>query len=444
MKRNKPSGIAATAILAAALSFESSPAADLGPAVEKELPSLLKFYRTAHANPELSYFEKNTAERLAAELARVGFDVTSPMGRYPDQGLTCYGVVAVLKNGAGPTVLVRTDTDALPVEEKTGAQFASKVRMADESGAQVSVMHACGHDLHQTVLVGAARVLAAQKDRWHGTLILIGQPDEERGGGARALLADGLYKRWPVPDYALAEHVDPSLEAGQIGYCAGWAMANIDMLDITVYGIGSHGAQPHLGKDPIVLSTQIINGLQTLVSRSINPVEVGVVTVGSIHGGSKHNIIPDEVKLQLTVRSFKDDVRRTLLEGIERIAVGTARAYGLPEDRLPVVHNREQEFFPALYNDPQLVERTVGALRKELGDNSVVEILPTTGGEDFSEFGRTEHKVPIFMFRVGTALPGSDPKTRPGLHSARFLPEAEPGIRTGVRALTAAVLDLMG
>ena len=412
--------------------------------VEKEVPSLVELYQELHAAPELSFFEKNTSARLAGELRVAGYEVTTPAGKYSFADYTCYGVVAVLKNGKGPTVLVRTEMDALPVEEKTGVAWASKVRMQDITGEEVGVMHACGHDMHQTVLVGAARVLAGMKDRWSGTLILIGQTAEERGAGARALLADGLYRRWPVPDYALSEHLDPGLEAGQVGYCPGWAMANIDMIDITIRGVGAHGARPHQGRDPIVIAAQVINALQTIVSREINPVDPGVVTVGSIHGGSKHNIIPDEVKLQLTVRTFTDEVRQKVLEAIERITVNTARAAGLPENLLPVIHNRSEEFFPVLYNDPQLVDSTVKAFRAALREENVLRQKPTTGGEDFSEFGRTDHKVPIFLFRLGSAEPGSDPSSRPGLHSPYFKPAPELTIRTGVKAMSAAVLNLLG
>ena len=273
--------------------------------------------------------------------------------------------------------------------------------------------------------------------------ILIGQTAEERGGGARALLADGLYERWPVPDYALAQHGDPTLDAGSVGYCPGWAWANIDMIDLTVRGIGAHGARPHQGRDPVVLAAQIVNSLQTLVSRTIDPIDAGVVTVGSIHGGSKHNIIPDQVEMQLTVRSLTDEVRAELLEGIERITLNTARAAGVPDDRLPVVHNRPQEFFAALHNDPQLVESSVDAFRETLGSENVIPKRPTTAGEDFSEFGLSSHKVPIFMFFVGTGQPGSDPETRPGWHSAYYLPEAELSLRTGVKAMSSALLKQM-
>lgn len=408
----------------------------------RELDALIEFYKDLHASPELSYFEEKTSAKMAAELERLGFEVTRPVGRYDGEDHTCWGVVAMLKNGDGPTVLVRADMDALPLEEKTGAAFASRVRMTDVTGEEVPVMHACGHDMHVTVLLGAAGRLAANRDKWKGTLVMIGQTAEERGGGARALLRDGLYERWPVPDFALAEHVDPTIEAGKVGYCPEWAMANVDMVDMTVRGVGAHGARPHEGRDPIVLSAQIINSLQTVVSREINPVDAGVVTVGAIHGGTKHNIIPDEVNLQLTVRSFSDEVRERILASIRRIAENTARAAGVPEDRLPLIKFSDG-FTPSLYNDPVLTERSVRAMAAVIGQENLVRLKPSTGGEDFSEYGRTEHKVPIFMFRLGTAAPGSDPEGRPGLHSGYFLPEVELTIKTGVTAMTAAVLDLM-
>ncbi len=416
---------------------------DLNRLVSAELNSLSAFYKDLHANPELSYFEKNTSAKIAAELRSAGFEVTYPVGKYPGGKYTCYGVVAVMKNGPGPTVMVRADMDALPIEEKTGLEWASRVRMKDISGEEVGVMHACGHDMHSTTLVGTARVLSQLKSRWSGTLIMIGQTAEERGGGARALLADGLYERWPVPDYALALHVDTGVEAGKVGYCPGWAWASVDMVDITIRGVGAHGARPHQGRDPVVIAAQVINALQTIVSREINPVDPGVVTVGSIHGGSKHNIIPDEVKLQLTVRSFTEEVRQRILSSIERITLNTCRAAGVPQDRLPIISG-SVEYTPGLYNDPELTASTVKALESVLGEANVVRIKPTTGGEDFSEYGRTEHKVPIFYFRVGSAEPGSDPASRPGLHSSLFKPVHEPAITAGVKAMTAAVLNLMG
>jgi amidohydrolase len=424
------------------LAVEPVKAQTLGSVVEAELPSLAELYKHFHSTPELSCLEKETSAELAAHLREAGYEVTHPVGRFSDSTRISYGVVAILKNGSGPTVMVRGDMDALPLEEKTGLPYASKVSMADVNGQISHVMHACGHDMHTTVLVGTARALVKMRSLWAGTLILIGQPAEEFGAGARAMLAGGLYERWPVPDYVIAEHVDPGLEAGRVGYRPGWAMANVNSVDILIRGIGAHGARPHQGRDPIVIAAQVINALQTIVSREIDPVETGVVTVGSIHGGTKHNIIPDEVRLQLTVRSYTDEVRRNILKAVERITINTCRAAGVPEDRLPVITSPD-EFTPALYNDPDLAGRLAGVLRKTLGEENVVEIPPTTGGEDFSEYGRTEHKVPILMLRLGSAQSGSDPLTRPGLHNPNYYPVFEMTIRTGVKTMTAAVLDLM-
>ncbi len=409
---------------------------------EFDLPYLLDFYRARHAVPELSYFEEKTSAVMADELEKLGYEVTRKVGKYPDQKYTCWGVVGMMKNGKGPVLLIRADMDALPVEEKTGAGFASKARAVDVTGQEVPVMHACGHDLHMTVFLGAAARLASNRDKWKGTLVLIGQPAEERGGGAAAMLADGLYERWPVPDFALAEHVDPSVDAGSIGWCPGYAMANVDMLDITVRGVGSHGAMPDKGRDPVVLSAQLINAFQTIVSREIEPVEPAVVTVGSIHGGTKHNIIPDEVKLQLTTRSFSDTVRQQILGSIERICANTARAYGLPEDRLPLI-SLDESTFPALYNDPALTERSVKAMAAVLGQDKLVRIKPTMGGEDFSAYGHTPHKAPVFMFRVGTGKPGVPQEQRPGLHSPLMLPDYENAIRAGVEAMNAAAMAIL-
>src|SRR5436190_2899296 len=353
--------------------------------VQKEKASLLALYKELHSHPELSFQEQNTSRRVAEELKKTGCDVTTGIGRY--------GVVGVLRNGAGPTIMVRTDLDALPVKEQTGLPYASTVVTKDSLGNEVPVMHACGHDIHMSCAVGTARVLAQLKDRWHGTVVLIGQPAEEKGGGARAMLADGLFQKFPLPEFCLALHDDTELAAGQIGYTPGFAAANVNSVDITVQGVGGHGAHPDRTKDPIVLAAQIVLALQTIVSREIAPGEPAVVTVGSIHGGTKHNIIPDEVKLQLTVRSYTDAVRTNVLESIERIVRGQAAAAGLSEDRMPIV-KLSDDATPALYNDPELTERIVRVFKKEFGEKNVEEKKPTMGGEDFAEFGRTQEKVP--------------------------------------------------
>ena len=293
----------------------SSPRDAVQAQVNQDYPTLFELYKNLHSHPELSFQEEKTSARVAEELRHAGYEVATGVGKY--------GVVAVLRNGPGPTVLVRTDMDALPVKEQTGLAYASSVTAKAPEGEDVPVMHACGHDINMTCVLGAARALAQLKDRWQGTLIVIGQPAEERGGGARAMLADGLFQRFPRPDFCVALHDDSELAAGSIGYTPGYALANVDSVDITIHGVGGHGAYPHKTKDPVVLAAQIVLALQTIVSRAVQPGEAAVVTVGSIHGGTKHNIIPDEVKLQLTVRSYTDEVRVQTLDAIKRIAGGS-------------------------------------------------------------------------------------------------------------------------
>jgi amidohydrolase len=433
----------------ACLLFTSAPLLAASPALRTELaaqlaadyPSLESLYRHFHANPELSLMEEKTAAKLAAELRDVGCEVTEHFGGT--------GVVAVLKNGDGPTLLLRADLDALPVREETGLPYASTVRVKDLAGDEVPVMHACGHDLHLTVLVGAARRLAALKDHWRGTLLLIGQPAEERGLGARAMLTAGLYRLYPKPDYAIALHDSATLPAGTVGTLEGFIMANVETLEITVRGQGGHGAAPHLTKDPVVLAARIVLALQTIVSRELRPGEPAVVTVGSIHGGTKSNIIPDEVKLQLTLRSYSDDTRRYLVDAIARICRGEALAAGLPEDRLPVLTLVENDFTPSLYNDPALTQRITGVLSDWLGSENLKPIQPEMIGEDFSRYGRTTEKVPSTMIRLGAVAPKTWHEAQrtgaplPSLHSSKFAPAPEPTIKTGVTVLTAAALDLL-
>lgn len=408
--------------------------------VEAEYSNLFSLYQHFHANPELSFQEAKTAARLAGELKQAGFEVTTGVGKH--------GVVAVLRNGDGPTVLVRSDLDGLPVKEQTGLPYASTAMAKDDSGKDVPVMHACGHDVHMTCLVGVARVLTKLKDQWSGTLVMIGQPAEERGGGARAMLKDGLFTRFPRPDFCIALHDSAVLAAGTIGYTPGFAMANVDSVDITVRGVGGHGAQPHSTKDPIVLASQVVLVLQNIVSRELKPGTPAVVTVGSIHGGLKHNIIPDEVKLQLTVRSYADDVRAQLLKAIERIARGQAVAAGLPENLMPIVEIND-DFTPATYNDPKLTARLVGVFQKWFGEANVLEQPPSMGGEDFAEYGRTDPKVPICMFSIGGVKRESYDAAKGGgkplisLHSPFWSPDPEPTLKTGVTAMSAAVLELM-
>jgi amidohydrolase len=408
--------------------------------VKQESGSLLALYKDLHRHPELSFAEKETSKRIAEELRQAGCEVTTGIGRY--------GVVGVFRNGPGPTVLVRTDLDGLPVKEQTGLSYASTVTSKDAQGVDVPVMHACGHDLHMSCAVGTARALAKLKEHWKGTVVIIGQPAEERGGGALAMLADGLFEKFPRPNFCLALHDDTELPAGKIGFTPGYAAANVNSVDLTVFGVGGHGAHPDRARDPIVLAAQIVMALQTIVSREIPPGEPAVVTVGSIHGGTKHNIIPDEVKLQLTVRSYTDDVRKKTLDAIERIAKGEAIAAGVPEDRMPAVKMSE-DMTPALYNDPKLTERVLRVFKREFGEDNVVEKRPTMGGEDFSEFGRTKEKVPVFMFNLGAARREAieeherTGKALPSLHSSLWAPDAAPSIETGVEAMTLAVMDLL-
>lgn len=410
--------------------------------VKAEYASLEALYKDLHAHPELSLMEERTAGVVAAELRRAGFEVTERVGGF--------GLVGVLKNGPGPTLLLRTDLDGLPVEEETGLPYASKKRVKDLAGREVAAMHACGHDLHMTVFAGTARLLASMRDRWSGTLVMIGQPAEERGIGARAMLADGLYTKFPKPDFAVALHDIATLPAGTVGTLEGFMMANVDTLDITVRGIGGHGAYPHTTKDPIVLAARIVVALQTIVSRETRPIEPAVVTVGSIQGGTKHNIIPDEVKLQLTVRSYSDHVRKQTLEAIRRICRGEAIAAGIPDDRMPVVTSSENEYTPATYNDPALTRRVHGALTIWLGADNVKTIDPEMGGEDFSRYGRTAERVPICMFRLGVVAPdvfaGSQRTGAPlpSLHSNKFAPLPEPSIKTGVTGMVGVALEILG
>jgi len=401
---------------------------------------LIALYEHLHEHPELSFQEQETSARIALELERAGFQVTTGVGGY--------GVVAVLENGTGPVLMLRSDMDALPVREQTGLPYASTVVATQDDGNEVPVMHACGHDVHMTVLVGTARALAASRDTWHGTLVLVAQPAEERGAGARLMLADGLFKRFPRPDYNLALHASAELPAGSIGYTRGYAMANVDSVDINIRGIGGHGAYPHKTRDPVVLAAELILQLQTIVSREISPLESAVITVGSIHGGSKHNIIGDSVKLQLTVRSYSDETRDYLLRRIREISIGLARTAGLPEELLPEVRVKD-EYTPSVYNDPLLTDKAAAVLKSEFGEQNVREVPPVMAGEDFARYGRTQPPVPSLLFWLGTVDPErysvatEEGENLPGLHSPLFKPLPAPAIETGVRAFTALVRSLL-
>jgi amidohydrolase len=432
-KMRPSTSILALGLLAASLSASAE-------IESSERDYLLGLYEQLHANPELSFMEQATSVRIARELRKIGFRVTEGVG-----GL---GIVALMENGEGPTLMLRTDMDALPVQERTGLSYASEVTATTEDGAKVPVMHACGHDIHMTVLVGTARRLAASRDTWKGALMLIAQPAEERGAGARLMLSDGLFERFPRPDYNLALHSSAELPAGVIGYTSGYAMANVDSVDIRVRGIGGHGAYPHKTKDPIVLAAQLILQLQTIVSREISPLESTVITVGSIQGGTKRNIIGDSVELQLTVRSFSDETRAYLLRRIKAVAEGLARTAGLPEDLLPEVRIKD-EYTPSVRNDPALTKRVASVLTAELGESNVRRVPPVMAGEDFARYGRTKPPIPSVLFWLGAVDPQryhsaiSTGESLPALHSPLFAPLPQPTIETGIRAFTALARDLL-
>jgi amidohydrolase len=433
--------LASLSLLAAAQGADTALNNLVAAKVAADYPSLEAVYKDLHEHPELSLMEERTSGVVARELRAAGLDVTEKIGGY--------GVVGVLRNGPGPTLLIRADFDALPIQEETGLPYASHVRVTNLAGQEVPVMQACGHDVHVAVLAGTARMLVAQRDRWSGTLVFVGQPAEERGLGARAMLTAGLYRKFPKPDMVIALHDSATLPAGTVGTIEGFAMANVDWVDITVRGVGGHGAYPHTTKDPVVLAARIVLTLQTIVSRETRPVDAAVVTVGSIHGGTKANVIPDEVKLSLTLRSYSDEVRAHTIEAIRRICHGEAIAAGMPDDRMPVITVVEDEATPATYNDPALTRRVRSALVAWLGVDQVKTIDPEMGGEDFSQFGRTAEHVPICLFRLGAVEPdkiGECERTGvplPSLHSSKFAPLPEPTIKTGVTAMTAVVLDLL-
>ena len=414
--------------------------------IARDLPSLLTTYKTLHAAPELSHREEKTAAFVAGELRKLGFTVTERIGKFQNAQWVSYGLVGVLKNGAGPTVLVRTELDALPVEEKTGVPYASQVKMKNDAGVEVSVMHACGHDIHMTSFLGTAKLLTELKNSWSGTLVMLGQPAEETGDGANAMLRDNLYTTIPKPDFAIALHDKPELETGKVGYTPGYAMASATSIDIKIKGVGGHGSMPEATKDPIVVAAQVVMALQTIISRENSPLDPAVVTVGSIHGGTRYNIIPDEVNLQLTVRTYKEEVRKRILASIERIVKGVATTAGIPEDRAPEV--KVAEGTGSTYNNPELSERLAGVFKQALGEENVVKVAPIMASEDFGYFS-LDHKIPTTLFWLGASQPDKVKAYRetgaplPGLHSALFSPVPASTLRTGVKAMTSAVLELM-
>ena len=401
---------------------------------ETHLDELVIQYSEFHASPELSFQEKNTAARLATALRDCGYTVTTGIGGH--------GVVGLLENGAGPVVMLRADMDALPVTEQTGLPYASRVISENEDGRDTGVMHACGHDVHVTNLIGTGCYLAANRASWQGTLMLVGQPAEEKGAGARAMLTEGLFEQYPKPDYALALHVSPELAAGKIAYRPGYTMANVDSVDITLQGQGGHGAYPHKSNDPVIQAAQLVLELQTIVSREIDPLQPAVITVGSLHAGTKHNIIGDAAELKLTVRSFSDEVREHLLAAIARKANAVASSNAAPPPRIDIVKGT-----PALFNDPDLARRLRPVFAATIGEENIGLATMTMAGEDFSRYGRAG--VPSLMYWLGVTEQqrldayADAGKSPPSLHSPRFYPDIRPSLVTAISTLSAAALELL-
>ncbi len=430
----RPLNLVSLFVLLIVVVSSPSRADDVKAWLNNNVDDLVKLYQHFHSHPELSFHEKETAARFAKELKAIGAEVETGVGGY--------GVVAVLKNGPGPTVMMRTDLDALPVTEATDLPYASKQTFTKDDGERVGVMHACGHDVHITNAIGVARYMAAHRDEWSGTLVIIGQPAEEKGAGAKAMLDDGLFTKFPRPDYAMALHVDSFLPTGKVGYRAGYSLANVDSCDITVRGRGGHGSFPHGTIDPVVQAAYLVVDLQTIVSREIAPLEPAVITVGSIHGGTKHNIIGDSCHLQLTIRSYSDKVRKHLKDAIIRKAKATALSFRAPE---PVI--KYDEGTPSLFNNERLVDRIVPVFQEALGTDNVLESDRSMGGEDFSRYGHAG--IPIMMFRLGSIAPERLAEAQksgerlPSLHSAHYYPEPKETLRTGVTAMSQALLELL-
>ena len=437
---NRPSLtlISGCVLLAACAAAQTRPAVWTAPSAEQVnaiYPEVESLYFDLHRSPELAMHEQQTAEKLAERIKALGYEVTTGVGGT--------GIVAVLRNGTGPTVLLRTDMDALPIEEKTGLAYASHVVVKSDSGTSIPVMHACGHDIHMSSWIGTAKLMATNRDRWHGTLILIGQPAEETGEGAPAMIKDGLFTRFPRPDFALAIHDSANQPVGQVGFTPGYALASADSVDITVIGRGGHGGRPQNTIDPVVIAARTVLALQTIVSRENNPLDPVVITVGTIHGGTKNSIIPDEVKLQLTVRTYKPEVRKRVLASIERVAKGEAMAGGAPQEPLVKVTPAAN----AMYNDPVLARRLVVTLRSVLGEAQVVEVEPTMVFEDFAEFNLAG--IPSADFWVGAVEPGKFATAQqagtelPQLHSATWNPDYMPTLKTAMTVETTELLELL-
>jgi len=434
MKAIMKSSVLAIAALGLAIpaSAQSDLRASIATDYENNLEALFEHF---HANPELSHREFETAARIADEMAELGYAVTEEVGGT--------GIVAVLENGEGPTVMIRADMDGLPVLEDNDLPYVSRATQEDIDGVVKPVMHACGHDTHITSLIGTARQMMERRDRWSGTLVLIGQPAEERISGARMMLEDGLYERFPKPDYALAFHVSADVATGRIVVPLGITASSSDSVDITVHGVGAHGASPHKGIDPVLVASQIVVSLQSVVSRTIAPLEAGVITVGSIHGGSKHNIIGDEVKLQLTVRSNDPDVRLQLLDAIDRVAEGVAVSLGVPENLRPDVVRSPVETTPPTINDAETAGIIRAAFAEQLGDGVIYEkVQEGMGAEDFAYFVTPESGVKGVYFSVG-GTPSADVATAPSHHSPFFVIQPEPAIKLGTEAMVTGALTLL-
>jgi len=437
----------AAGFVALAVATPGRPQSDLDQKIDAHIQDWVGTYQHLHQFPELSTQEIETSAYVAAALKRMGYQVTDHFGKYEDPNLTSYGVVAVMKNGPGPTAYVRTELDALPVKENTRVTYASQVTVKRAAG-EVGVMHACGHDLHMTVFLGTAKMLAESTSQWSGTVVMIGQPAEETVGGAEAMLREGLFTKFPKPDYVLALHDNSFLPAGKVAWKEGTILAGADSVDITVRGYGGHGAAPHTTKDPIVIASEIIVMLQTIVSREMNPLQPTVISVGSFHAGTKHNIIPDDARLQLSVRTMTPEQRTKALEAIKRVANGVASAAGVPADLMPIVELSKDKV-PATINDSALTKRVAAALEKALGTENVLLADPIMASEDFSLFALADPKPPTMMFWLGAVDPqkiqdAKEKGTRlPSLHSSGFAPLAEPAIRTGVKAMTTAVEELL-
>ncbi|MDQ2044499.1 amidohydrolase [Pseudoalteromonas sp. 20-92] len=408
--------------------------------LSKAMPAIEKFYLDLHQSPELSYHEQETGKKIADRLTQLGFKVTSNVGGF--------GVVGIYKNGEGPTVMIRTDTDGLPIIEQTGKSYASKVKVTDEHGAKVGVMHGCGHDIHMSSFIGTAEQLITHKKQWQGTLMMVAQPAEEVGGGAKAMLSEGLFSKYAKPDHIIALHVSASVPAGKVSMKNEYTMASVDSVDITIKGKGGHGAYPHTTIDPVVIASRTVLALQTITSRELSPLEPSVITVGSIHGGSKHNVISDEVKLQLTLRSYNPDVRSAQIAAIKRITAGIAQSAGLNESNYPVIYVHEDESIPSTYNNPAQTDIVRNSIASAIGDTNVLETQAVMAGEDFGLYGRTDENIPITLFWLGgvnQAQYADSIKTGevlPSLHSSKFAPDYKVAIPTGIKAMSNAAVAL--